>query len=320
MSQADDAKLTRSLLDDDVSSAWAVWSSAAESALADAYSFSGSPIPSRGLVLGRGTARFRVVRLGGPAVRKVRGNAVDPVDGRDVHMYRDSSIAKVVYDVIDDMFRNGFTLARSLELAAQWSCILSTGPLHPVTMGGLGWFHEVVGDLHGRLSDFIQKVVVRRRDEAIRSWRGWLREDPLVRPYRWLSPDLVPPSPFLRCDPHLTPGGSGVLADPNLIDEELCKAWLLHFRHSGQREASLKDFNEEVDGWLPLLPEVELPPLAGDDLLQVVRRKTATAGSLDGWVWRELKSLPVPWFDGRILAKVEELGVWPEGLLDAFLQ
>ena len=40
---------------------------------------------------------------------------------------------------------------------------------------------------------------------------------------------------------------------------------------------------------------------------------------MDG-VWRELKVLPVPWYDGlaRILSKVEETGVWPEGLLDAF--
>ena len=37
------------------------------------------------------------------------------------------------------------------------------------------------------------RVVVLRRDEAIWSWRSWLREDPLVRPYRWLRPDLVPP-------------------------------------------------------------------------------------------------------------------------------
>ena len=74
------------------------------------------------------------------------------------------------------MFRNGFTLARSFELTAQWCCILSAGPLHPVTMedllrvleGGSGWFREVVGDLHGRLSDFIHKVVVHRRDEAVR--------------------------------------------------------------------------------------------------------------------------------------------------------
>ena len=55
------------------------------------------------------------------------------------------------------------------------------------------------------------RVVVLRRDEAIRSWRKWLREDPLVRPYRWLRPDLVPSAPFLQCDPGLTPGGSGVL-------------------------------------------------------------------------------------------------------------
>ena len=59
-----------------------------------------------------------------------------------------------------------------------------------------------------------------------------------------------------------------------------------------------------------------MPPLTGDDLFQVVRRKTATAGSLDGWGWRELKSLPVP---SRILDKVEELGVWTEGLLDAYI-
>ena len=37
--------------------------------------------------------------------------------------------------------------------------------------------------------------------------------------------------------------------------------------------------------------------------------------------WRDLQSLPVPWFDGlaRILAKVEELGVWPAGLLDVYI-
>ena len=36
----------------DVSQAWAVWSGAVESALVDAYRFSGGPLPSRGLVLG----------------------------------------------------------------------------------------------------------------------------------------------------------------------------------------------------------------------------------------------------------------------------
>ena len=51
----------------------------------------------------------------------------------------------------------------------------------------------------------------------------------MVHPYRWLRPDLVPPAPFLQCEPHLTSGGSGVLSDPNRIDEEFRKAWLPFF-------------------------------------------------------------------------------------------
>ena len=72
MSLQDAQCLSESLDADDVSSAWLVWSRAAETALADAYRFSGGPLPSRGLVLGRGSALFRVVRLGGHKVRKVR--------------------------------------------------------------------------------------------------------------------------------------------------------------------------------------------------------------------------------------------------------
>ena len=108
----------------------------------------------------------------------------------------------------------------------------------------------------------------------------------------------------------MTPGGSGVLADPARIDEEFRKAWLPHFCRSGQLE---------VDGCLPLLPVVSLPELTGEMLADVVRRKSAAAGSLDGWGWRELKVLPVPLFDGlaRVLSRVAETGVWPEGLLDA---
>ena len=47
-----------------------------------------------------------------------------------------------------------------------------------------------------------------------------------------------------------------------------------------------------------------------------VRRKSATAGSLDGWEWRELIVLLIACL-ARILSKIVELGVWPEGLLDA---
>ena len=112
-----------------------------------------------------------------------------------------------------------------------------------------------------------------------------------------------------------------MFADPATIDEEFRKAWLPYFCRSGQREASLEEFGKEVDGWLPLLPEVHLPWLTGQVLADVVRRKGATACSLEGWVWRELKVLPVSWYDelARILAKVEDFGVWPDGLLDAYI-
>ena len=64
-----------------------------------------------------------------------------------------------------------------------------------------------------------------------------------------------------------------------------------------------------------------MPALTGDMLFEVVKRKSSTAGSLDGWGWRELKVLPVAWFDelARILTLVEDTGVWPDGLLDAHI-
>ena len=105
---------------------------------------------------------------------------------------------------------------------------------------------------------------------------------PWFHPYRWLRPDLVPPAPFLQCASCLTPGGSGVLSDPARIDEEFRKAWLPYFCRSGQRETSLDEFGFEVEGWLPLLPEVHLPRLTGQMLADVVQRKGVTAGSLDG--------------------------------------
>ena len=236
---------------------------------------------------------------------------------------------KAVMDLLDAMIRYGVSLSRSVELTAQWDRILALGPMYPVTLDDLsvdraldiGAFFSAASDAHRRLSDFIHQVVVHRRDEAIRGWRNWIREDPLVHPYRWLRPDLVPLAPFLQCDPRLTPNGSGVLSDPNQIDAEFRKAWLPYFCRSWQRETSLDEFGFEVDGWLPLLPEVRLPRLTGQMLADVVHRKNVSAGGLDGWGWRELKVLPVSWFDelARILTKVEDLGVWPDGLLDAYI-
>ena len=58
--------------------------------------------------------------------------------------------------------------------------------------------------------------------------------------------------------------------------------------------------------------DFSLPTLTGVVLFEVVKRKSATAGGLDGWGWRELKVLPLAWYEGlaRILTKVEDLGVW----------
>ena len=61
-----------------------------------------------------------------------------------------------------------------------------------------GWvlvnFIMLVTGLHRRLSDFIHSVVVHRRDDAIRGWRNWIREDPMAHPEEWRPPDLDSPS------------------------------------------------------------------------------------------------------------------------------
>ena len=75
--------------------------------------------------MGRGTAGMRVVRVGGPKVRKARRNAAGAHEGGDVFMYRDSSAAplldlrrriKAVMDVLDAMIRDRISLARLVEL------------------------------------------------------------------------------------------------------------------------------------------------------------------------------------------------------------
>ena len=87
----------------------------------------GGPLPSRGLVLGRGIALFRVVRLDGHRVRKARGNVSDVNDEAGVFLCRDSSLAplldmrrrfKAVLCVRDAMKRWGVSLARSVELTS----------------------------------------------------------------------------------------------------------------------------------------------------------------------------------------------------------
>ena len=264
MSREDDLGLDEALLCGDVSRAWMIWSSAAERALADAFQFAGGPVPARGLVLGRSAARMRTVRLGGPVVRSVKRSAVGAGEFDDVSLYRDSSAApvldlrrnlKAILDLLDSIIRFGASLSRDVQLVHFWDSVVRLGSLGSVRVEecaaarvcGVLESRGLVDGLYGRVSAFVKGLVAHRRSAGITAWRNWVREDPLVHPYKWLRADLVPPSPFLQCHRDLTPGGSGVLADPSRIDEEFRKAWLPYFCRSGQRETSLDEFNIECE-------------------------------------------------------------------------
>ena len=139
MSWNDALNLDGSLARGDVSSAWLIWSSAVEAALADAYRFAGGPVPDSGLVLGTGVFRSRSVRLGGPKVRRARRNFADPQEGSEVSLYHDVPTAplldlrrrlKLVVDLLSTMIRDGVSLARSVELAVQWDACYFAGRAH----------------------------------------------------------------------------------------------------------------------------------------------------------------------------------------------
>ena len=53
----------------------------------------------------------------------------------------------------------------------------------------------------------------------------------------------------------------------------------------------------------------------------LLQHKRVSAGGLDGWGWRDLKAFPEAWFDwlAVVLSRVELDGVWPDGLLDAYV-
>ena len=166
------------------------------------------------------------------------------------------------------------------------------------------------------LNGFLRQVVVSRRDDGIRKWTRWLREDLSSRPYVWLRPDFLPPPFLVVKDPQTQ--SSHILVEPHLIDAEFRKAWMPFFCWSGHPVVSPDQFLDFVGHLLPQEPY--LPRITGRDLQEVARAKS-TAGGLDGWAWNEIKALPLPWFSGLaiFLELVETSGVWPQGLLDAYL-
>ena len=158
-------------------------------------------------------------------------------------------------------------------------------------------FKKKVFDSLEVLNDSVRQVVVCRRDAGIRKWVNWLREDSGSRPYAWLRPDFVPPSPFLVVkDPQTQ--SSTILVEPHLIDAEFRKAWMPFFCRSGHPVVTPDQFLDFVGRLLPQEPQFALPRITGRDLQEVAGAKKSTAGGLGGWAWNEIKALPLPWFSG----------------------
>ena len=104
---------------------------------------------------------------------------------------------------------------------------------------GLAGMEASVVDLHHGLNGLLQNIVRSRRDKALLGWKAWILEDLSSRPYRWLRPDLIPPSLFLQCDPGDIVDGSGVIADPALIDAKFREAWMPYFSRSSRGSANI---------------------------------------------------------------------------------
>ena len=109
--------------------------------------------------------------------------------------------------------------------------------------------------------------------------------------------------------------------EPHLIDAEFRKAWMPFFCRSGHPVVTPDQFLDFVGHLLPQEPYLDLPRITGRDLQEVARATKSTAGGLDGWAWNEIEALPLPWVSGLaiLLELVETTGVWPQGLLDAYI-
>ena len=136
MSREDALGLDSALLCGDVSSAWMIWSSAAESALADAFRFAGGLSLLEVLFLVGVWFVSVLFWLGGPIVRSVRRSATRHGDVDDVSLYRDSSAAPVldlrrnlraILDLLDSIIRSGASLARDVQLVHLWDSVVRLG-------------------------------------------------------------------------------------------------------------------------------------------------------------------------------------------------
>ena len=131
----------------------------------------------------------------------------------------------------------------------------------------------------------LSRLSFSRRDVGVRKWTRWLREDLSSRPYAWLRPDFVPPSPFLVVEDPQTQS-SRILVEPHLIDAEFRKAWLPYFCGSGHPVVTPDQFLGFVGHLLPQEPHLDILRIKGRDLQEVALAKKPTAG-VSGWVGLE---------------------------------
>ena len=215
-----------------------------------AYALAGGPIAAgSSAFLGRGLLRIRSRRLGGRAVggtgssRLYRTCQNDEVDKHCAQFFVNSSLSPVllfrrrlksVADVLKGIRSKGFTQSRWDALLRYLGAACRPGPCGPISSlhplenwvpPHLHGFYKWVFDSLEVLNGFVRQVVISRRDEGI---RRWLREDLSSRPYAWMRPDFVPPSPFLVIKDPPTQS-SQIIVEPHLIDAEFRKAWMPYF-------------------------------------------------------------------------------------------
>ena len=95
----------------------------------------------------------------------------------------------------------------------------------------------------------------------------------------------------------------------------------LFFRREGRDPVIPQSFLDFVGDYLEQAEFIDMPVLTGEDLHSAALAKKSSSGGLDGWGWDEIKALPLSWYVGLawILRLVEDTGIWPDGLLDAYI-
>ena len=200
-----------------------------------------------------------------------------------------------------------------------WS-YLSLDPLDKWIPLDLHGFYKRVFDSLELLNDFLKRVVVSRRDVGIRKWTSWLREDLGSRPYAWLRPDFVPPSPFLVVKDSQTQS-SRILVEPHLIGAEFRKSWMPFFCTSGHPVVTSDQFLEFVGHLLPQEPHLDLPRITGRDLQEVLVLKSLLLEVWMGGLGMKLRLCRCLGFLVWLFFWIwcETTGTWPQGLLDAYI-